>query len=59
MSARTLGPKGRWIVRSQIDWKEEQVSARTLDLKGRWTSSGVPLSPEERFVGFYVLKLIV
>ena len=30
MSAKTLGPEGGWIVRSQIDWREERVPARTL-----------------------------
>ena len=29
-----VGPKGGLIVRSHIDWKEEQVSVRTLGPKG-------------------------
>ena len=32
---RTLGPKGRWIVRSHIEWREERVTAKTPNPKGK------------------------
>ena len=34
--ARMLGPERGWIVRSHIDWGEEQVPARMLDFEEGW-----------------------
>ena len=34
VSAKTLVPEGRWIVRSHIDWREERVPARMLGPEG-------------------------
>ena len=31
---RTLGPEGKWIVKSHINWREERVPARMLVPKG-------------------------